>query len=165
VIFGMEYTFEVFKRTIEGEITIQMATLEQVTDLVFSRVMDVDLYGVGPDEFSWSYSSSSKVKAFPVDTATHVGNIVAPVPTMGTINGDQQFALVIEHGDSDGTGLADITEYQTAFTLIRGASSSVAAKDEVVRRLLIAGMTTWVVAVDQDPVNSTWAAFGVGLSE
>jgi hypothetical protein len=165
VIFGIEYLFDLYKRTLEGDITIQMGTTEQVTDLVFSRVMDVDLFGVGRDRFFWSFSPSSKVKAFAVDTATHVGNIVVPAQTLGDQTDDLQFALLIEHGDSNGTGLGDVTHYKTAFTLIHDLPTQDAAKDEAKRRLEMAGMTTWVIAVDRDQSSNTWAAFGVGLSE
>jgi hypothetical protein len=57
-----------------------------------------------------------------------------------------------------------VRHYKLGFTHIEGFSTPALAVQEAVRRLrLEAGAQTWVVAVDQDPVSLTFAAFGAGI--
>jgi hypothetical protein len=166
VVATHRYEMRVFSRTIQGDLALQMATDDQVTDLTYTRVFDADLYGPGSDDFFWGFNPADKLKAFAVDTNTNVGNVVVPAQPIGSASGDMQMVLMVEHGDSDGTGFADITHYKMGFTLVRGFATQADAANEAVRRLrLETGATTWVVATDQDLVGGTglWAAFGAGL--
>ncbi|MGQ0552493.1 MAG: hypothetical protein ACT4PU_04670 [Planctomycetota bacterium] len=165
VVVSHDYQLGLGSPTVHGEVVLQMATQEQVLGLTLSRVMDVDLFGTGPDEFSWSFDPSSSLRAFAVDLTAHVGNMTAPSQSVGTAVGDLQAALVIDHGDSDGSGFADVTHYRLASTLVRGFASPVLAQRDAVRRLQAELIDTWVVAVDQDPVTGLYAAFGIGLGD
>ena len=79
--------------------------------------------------------------------------------------GDYQMALVIDHGDVAGdSGFQETITYPAAFTLVSGFASETAAKDAAVAELEAEGMTTWVVAVDQDPASGLYTAFGAGLA-
>ncbi len=160
-----DYQLGIGSPTVHGEVVLQMATQEQVLGLTLSRVLDVDLFGTGPDEFSWSFDPQSPLQAFAVDLTAHVGSITPPSQSVGSAAGDMQAALVIDHGDSDGSGFADITHYRLASTLVRGFASPVLAQLEAVRRLRAELIDTWVVAVDQDPVTGLYAAFGIGLGD
>ncbi len=163
VAVAHEYEISVGALVIRGDIALQMATEQQVTGLRYTRVLDLDLFGVGADEFRWSFAPSSKIKAFAVDTSVHVGNLVTPPQAVGSAVGDLQAALLIEHGDSNGTGFADVTHYKSAFTLVKGFGTANQAHQDAVRRLREQGVTTWVVAIDQDPVTGQFSACGVGL--
>jgi hypothetical protein len=165
VVATHHYEMSLFGRTVRGDLALQMGTDKSITDLNYTRVFDVDLFGPGPDEFFWGFNPNDKLKAFAVDTSTNVGNVVVPAQPISAVSGqDMQMCLLIEHGDSNGTGFADITHYKTGFTLVRGFGSQADAANEAVRRLRYeAGATTWVVATDQDPMTNLWAAFGAGL--
>jgi len=165
VITTFQYTVSANARTVIGDIALQMGNHAQVSDLLFTRVMDVDLFGTGPDQFFWSFSPTSKLQAFAVDTATNVGNITPPAQPFGNATGDMQAAMVIKHGNSTGAGYSDITHYRTAFTLVKGFSTAQQALNNAVRNLRDAGIDTWVVAVDQDPATELFAAFGTGLGD
>jgi hypothetical protein len=164
VVATHHYELGVFARSLRGDLALQMGTDQSVTDLTYTRVFDVDLFGPGSDHFFWGFNPNDKLKAFAVDTSTNVGNVVVPAQAIGTATGDMQMVLLIDHGDSNGTGFADITHYKMGFTLMRGFATQTEAANEAVRRLrLETGATTWVVATDQDPVSGLWATFGAGL--
>jgi hypothetical protein len=165
VIATIEYTVSVGARTVIGDIALQMANHAQITDLLFSRVLDVDLFGTGSDQFFWSFSPTGALQAFAVDAATHVGNVVPPAQPFSNATGDLQAAMLIKHGNSSGAGYADITHYRTAFTLVKGYATAQQALNNAVRNLRDAGVDTWVVAVDQDPATNLYAAFGTGLGD
>jgi hypothetical protein len=165
VITTIQYTVSANARTVIGDIALQMANHAQISDLLFTRVMDIDLFGTGADQFFWSFNPTSKLQAFAVDTATNVGNVTPPAQPFGNATGDMQAAMVIKHGDSTGAGYSDITHYRTAFTLVKGFSTAQQALNNAVRNLRDAGIDTWVVAVDQDPKTGLFAAFGTGLGD
>jgi hypothetical protein len=154
------YTVSVGARTVLGDIELSDVAHGQATDTLFTRVTDVDLFGAGADQFFWSFSASSPLKAFAVDTATHVGNVVPPAVTFGNATGDMQAAVLVEAGD---LGVGQTLQVGTAFTLTGGFASATAALNDAVRRLREAGVDTWVVAVDLDPATGLYAAFGTGL--
>jgi hypothetical protein len=164
VVATHHYELSLFGRTVRGDIALQMATDESVTDLTYTRVFDLDIFGPGSDDFFWGFNPNDKVKAFAVDTTTNVGNVVVPAQSIGTATGDMQMVLMIDHGDSDGTGFADITHYKMGFTLQRGFPTKQDAANEAVRRLRFeTGATTWVVATDLDTATGLWSVFGAGL--
>ncbi|MED5330612.1 MAG: hypothetical protein VX916_04920 [Planctomycetota bacterium] len=161
----MEYELHRASRTIEGEITFDPTT--QTADLsnaLFTRVMDVDLFGRGDDTFWWTYDPASPVRAFPADTTVHVGNLTPPASSSGSMTGDLQAALVIRLGSDDGRG-GNEPEYKTAFSLESGLGTELEALRMVQGNLRAAGCTALVVATDQDPVTREWTAFGAGLGE
>jgi len=165
VITTIQYTVGVGARTMIGDIALQMGNHAQISDLVFTRVMDLDLFGTGADQFYWSFNPTSKLQAFAVDTETNVGNVTPPVQPFGNATGDMQAAMVIKHGNSTGAGYADITHYRTAFTVSKGFATSQQALNNAVRNLRDAAIDTWVVAVDVDPATGLYAAFGTGLGD
>ncbi|HTE06540.1 MAG TPA: hypothetical protein VK824_10110, partial [Planctomycetota bacterium] len=165
VIATMQYTVSAKARTVVGDIALQMGNHAQISDLLFTRVMDVDLFGTGSDQFFWSFSPTSKLQAFAVDTTVNVGNVTPPAQPFGNATGDMQAAVVIKHGNSTGAGYGDITHYRTAFSLVKGFATAQQALNNAVRNLREAGIDTWVVAVDADPDTGLFAAFGTGLGD
>jgi hypothetical protein len=151
----------------QGNVSLQIATDDKIDDLLYTRVMDVDLFDNGTDTFNWSFDPNSKVKAFAVDTSTNVGNVSVPAQSVAReVSVDRQFALLIDDGDTPANKFGEVHRYKVGFTHIEGFSTQQLALEEAVRRLrLEAGATTWVVAVDQDPVSLKFAAFGAGLAE
>ena len=163
VITTIEYKVPVGSNTVFGDIALEIPSPSRVSNLAWTRVTDIDLFGNGSDQFFWSFNPGGKLKAFAVDTNTHVGNVVVPAQSFGDDTGDLQAALVIEHGASAGAGGSDTTHYATAYTWVKGFATANAALNEAVRRLRLAGVETWVVAVDADPDSGLFAAFGTGL--
>lgn len=161
------YRLPIFDKTIQGDVSLQIATDDKIDDLLYTRVMDVDLFDNGTDTFNWSFDPNSKIKAFAVDLNTNVGNIVVPAQSVAREVGvDRQFALLIDDGDTPANKFGEVHRYKVGFTHIEGFSTQQLALEEAVRRLrLEAGATTWVVAVDQDPVSLKFAAFGAGLGQ
>jgi len=157
-----EYTMSVGSNTVVGEIDLSPATHGQISGLQFARVTDVDLFGVGPDQFFWSFNPASPIKAFAVDAATNVGNVTPPANPMGNTTGDMQAAVTIDGGNLQAP---QSLHYRTAFTYTKGFTSAVLALNDAVRRLRQAGVDTWVVAVDKDPQTGLFAAFGTGLGD
>ena len=161
------YTMPLFSKALKGDLALQIATDDQINDLVFSRVMDVDLFNNGKDTFNWSFDPNSRIKAFAVDPTKNVGNVVAPAQAVGReTDVDRQFALLIDNGDTPANSFGKTTHYKVGFTLIQGFATSPLALQEAVRRLRTeTGATTWVVAVDQDPVSQLYSAFGAGIGQ
>lgn len=155
-----EYTVSVGANTVAGLIELEPATAGSVRDLLFTRVTDVDLFGAGSDQFYWSFDGNSPLKAFAVGPGTNVGNVTVPGQPFGSATGDLQTAVVVE-----ASGLTGPLAVRTAFTWTTGFSSGTLALNDAVRRLRQAGVDTWVVAVDQDPVSGLWAAWGTGLGD
>jgi hypothetical protein len=156
------YTVSVGARTVLGDIELAEAMHGHVADALFTRVMDVDLFGAGSDQFYWSFDAGSALKAFAVDGATHVGNVVPPPVAFGNATGDMQSAVMIEAGD---LAVGQVLLVRTAFTWTEGFASAPLALNDAIRRLREAGVDTWVVAVDADPVTGLFAAFGTGLGD
>ncbi len=162
VLVDTSYKFSNGAKTLIGGLTLERTTPDPVENLKYTRVMDVDLFGTGADEFFWSFNPSDRVKAFAADAATNVGNVAVPAQAVGQATGDQQAVLLIEHGSSSGP-LPDFARYKSAFTYITGFTTSAKALNEAVRRLRHEGVRAWVVAVDADPATGLFAAFGAGL--
>jgi hypothetical protein len=162
VMAGFDYQWSVGSKTVVGEIDLTAALHGQVTGLKFARVMDVDLFGPGADQFFWSFNPQSPIKAFAVDAATNVGNITVPAVSFGNATADMQAAVVIDAGNLNGQQSA---HYRTAFTYTKGFATAVLALNDAVRLLRQAGVDTWVVAVDKDPTSGLYTAFGTGLGE
>ena len=161
------YRFPIFAKTLQGDVSLQIAVDDKIDDLRYTRVMNVDLFNDGTDTFNWSFDPNSKVKCFAVDTSTNVGNVTVPAqPSAREIGVDRQFALVIDDGDSPASSFGEVHRYKMGFVHVLGFSTQALALEEAVRRLrLEAGATTWVVAVDQDPISLQYAAFGAGPGE
>ena len=161
------YRLELFDHALRGDLALEIATDDAVNDLLFTRVMDVDLFDDGNDNVSWTFDPNGRVKVFPVDTTVNVGNVVVPALHVGDeTNVDRQFALWIDNGDTPAGSFGDVTRYKLGFTLIHGFASEVLAKQEAVRRLRFQTFAeAWVVAVDQDPVSGDWSAFGMGVGD
>jgi hypothetical protein len=161
------YTMSLFSKTLKGDLGLQIATDDAVNDLLFTRVMDVDLYDDGNDTFHWSFDPNSPVKAFAVDTATNVGNVVVPaLAAAREPDVDRQIAIVIDDGDTPANMFGETNHYKLGFTHIEGFANATLALQEAVRRLrLEAGADAWVVAIDQDPVSGLYGAFGAGVGD
>jgi hypothetical protein len=161
------YRLELFDRALKGDLSLEIATDDAVNDMLFTRVMDVDLFDNGGDNFSWTFDPNGHVKAFPVDTSVNVGNVVAPVLHTGNLTHvDRQFALWVDAGDTPAGSFGDVSRFKIGFTLVHGFSSELLAQQEAVRRLRFeTDAEAWVVAVDQDPVSGKWSAFGMGVND
>jgi len=162
-----KYTLPLFDRTLKGDLALQIATDDAITDLVYSRVMHVDLFEDGGDTFFWSFDPNSPVKAFAIPANQNVGNYVIPSqPVAREVDVDRQFAIVIDNGNKAAGSFGEVRDYKLGFTLIEGFSTAALAYQEAVRRLTLgAGATSWVVAVDQDPTTLMYAAFGAGVGQ
>ena len=132
-------------------------------NLVFTRVTDVDLFGVGADTFNWSFDPAASIKAFPVDTTANVSSVTPPGTSTGVMDGDMQLALLIDQGTmQSGVGAS----YKMGITYVSGYDTQFDAVKDAQRNLTIGvGVTTWAVASDQDPDTGLWAAYGMGLGE
>ena len=161
------YQLELFDQALVGELTLEIATEDAVNDMLFTRVMDVDLFDDGTDNFSWAFDPNARIKAFAVDTTTNVGNVTVPASSVGQeTNVDRQFALWIDDGDTPAGSFGFSNTYKIGFTHIEGFATEAIAVQEAVRRLRFQTLAeTWVVAVDQDPVSGKWAAFGAGIGD
>lgn len=163
-----EYTWSLGSDTLKGEITIRVPLLQNIDDVVYERVIDVNLFGETDNEFHWSFDDDADVQCFAVDTATTVGGIPLPVDEVaGPVAGNQQFALRIDHGTGglEVDGRFGFTRYPAAFTMVLGFGSAADAKAAAQKTLERCGMSTWVIAVEQDPDTGDFGAFGVGLGE
>ncbi|HZL99167.1 MAG TPA: hypothetical protein VFD43_02850, partial [Planctomycetota bacterium] len=158
------YTLPLFDDLLTGELALQIATDDQVNNMLFTRVTHVDLFDDGTDTFSWSFDPLSNVKAFAVPVTQNVGNLVVPTQfAAAEADVDRQFALWIDKGDTPAGSFGASTEYLVAYTLVEGYPTEDHALQAAVRNLRFeAGAETWVVAVDLDPATLTFAAFGVG---
>ena len=158
---GVTLTYEVPRSspTASGTITLQKTGSSDITNLTFTRVLDVDLFGTGADTFHWTFDPASPIKAFPVDVASNVSNAIRPGASSGSQTDDLQSALSIDHGDGPQA------TYLTGFTYVRGHATEMDALMDAQRRLREIGLTTMVVAVDVDPDTGLYAAFGTGLGQ
>lgn len=162
------YAWSLGSQTLMGSLKLQVPVLQDVSDVLFTRVMDVDLFGEGADRFYWHFDPNAKAKCFAVDLATNVGSVPVPASSSaGPVASDLQAALRIDHGD-EGESLnkrAYESIYPTAFTLVNEQATELAAHDAAVANLQALGLTTWVIGVDQDPDSGTWCAFGIGMTD
>ena len=161
------YAWSVGSQTLTGFLKLQVPALQDVSDVLYTRVLDVDLFGEGADRFYWHFDPNAKAKCFAVDLLTNVGSVPVPASSSaGPVASDLQAALRIDHGDEGDTLLnrAFETEYPTAFTLVNEQVSEQAAHDAAVANLQGLGLTTWVISVDQpaampalpDPTTVAW---------
>ncbi len=165
VVIRNEYQIGLNQRAVDGSVMVQMVSKARLRDVLYERVMDVDLFGTGPDNFFWKFASDAKVKAFAVGIDEGVGNLTEPVQTESNAVGDMQFALVIEHGDGNASSFNQTVTYPAAFTLVSQFVSEVDAVDSAMQNLNTLGMETWVIAVDRDPDTMLYSAFGAGLAD
>ena len=156
------YEVPVASKTMVGKIDLHSASQTNLLHLLFTRVTDVDLFGVGTDEFFWSFNPNSSMQAFAVDAATNVGNVVAPAVPFGSASGDLQAAVLIK-GGTLAAGQSILA--RTAFNYTKGFATATLALNDCVRSLREVGIDTWVVAVDKDPTTGLYAAFGTGLGD
>lgn len=161
VLLRMDYTIGDSQTTVDGLLVLRRSSSAEISDVLYQRVMDVDLFGTGDDTFYYSFDASGLVKAFPVDTKTVVGGAAAPSETQGVITGDMQFALEAQGAPLSGPGSA--RAYGLGFTLVKEFSSEADAVAGAVANLTAHGHTTWIVAVDVDPVTGLFSAFGAGM--
>lgn len=162
---SVEHDFKIGRteRFFDTDLTLRNGSGGMADNLVYARVSDVDLFGVGADNFTWSFDPASSIKAFPVDTAANVGNLTPPGSSSGTMTGDMQLALLIDQGSMP-AGIG--AQYKLGFTYVTGEATEADAIQEAQRNLTIGvGVTTWVIATDQDPDTGTWAAYGAGLGD
>lgn len=171
VLVTTEYTLGLDDTVLNGTIELKSATTSRVLDLVFTRLMDVDLFGsadpgsTSDDHFFWHFDPAGVVKAFAAPAGENVNSITEPAQGDDDDTGDFQVALVIENGDIGGGGGVQGTEiYGAAFTLVSGLLSEAQARQLAEDNLVESGAETWVIAVDQDPSTpGLFTAFGAGL--
>jgi len=156
----IDYHISVGDSTVVGQIDLSPFTHAQISDLFFTRVSDVSLFGAGADQFFWSFNPQSSMKAFAVDGLTNVGNVVAPAQPFGNATGDLQMALTIDAGS---LLVPQVFSARTGATYVKGFATAMDALNNAVRLLRDIGVDTWVVAVDVDPDTGLFAAFGTGL--
>lgn len=164
---SVEHDFKIGRseRFFDTDLTLRNGTSGgQAENLVYTRVADIDLFGVGADNFAWTFDPAASIKAFPVDTSATVGNVTPPASSTGTMVGDMQLALLIDQGSMPPGGVG--AQYKLGFTYVTGEATEFDALEEAQRNLTIGvGVTTWVIATDQDPDTGLWAAYGAGLGE
>ncbi len=163
-----EYRWSNGQRIVKGEITVRVPRQQNIDDVVYERLIDINLFGSTDNQFYWSFDPSSNIQAFAVDAGTTVGGIPQPIDSeAGPVTDDLQMALVIDHGTGglEVDGRFDLTRYPAAFAMVQGHASASDAKDAVEQLLERCGMETWVIAVDQDRDTGDWGAFGAGLGE
>jgi hypothetical protein len=138
-----------------------------MTQVAFNRLIDINLFGKGPDTFTWEFDRTTKTKVFAIDKAAEIGDLTTPASSGGPITGDLQAALVIDHGRGGDipNGRFLETHYPVAFTLVVGFATEAGARAAAESNLLQRGMTSWVIATDADPESGLYAAFGIGLSD
>ena len=161
------YEWSVDSATLNGAVTIGLADYLDFTEVVFDRLLDIDLFGEGDDSFSWSFDPAARAKAYAVGTDAEIGSLPQPARMGGPVTDDLQAALVIDHGQGgdvqDGRFL--FTSYPLAFTLVCDYATEAEARQAAIDNLTARGMDTWVVAVDADPETGLYAAFGAGLGQ
>ncbi len=162
---SVEQDFKVGRseRFFDTDLTLRNSTGGTASNLVYTRVSDIDLFGVGADTFNWSFDPAASIKAFPVSTAANVSGITPPATPTGSMVGDMQLALLIDQGAMQaGVG----AQYKMGFAYVTGRATQFDAVQDAQRDLTIGvGCTTYVVASDQDPDTGLWSAYGAGLGE
>ena len=100
------------------------------------------------------------------DTVKILSGVFADEASGRQVTTGTPIALLIDNGDTPANSFGKTTHYKVGFTLIQGFATSTLALQEAVRRLRTeTGATTWVVAVDQDPVSQLYSAFGAGIGQ
>ena len=162
VLVRVDYTVGVNQTSVDGLLVMRRnAGSGEIGDILYQRVMDVDLFGTGDDTFYYSFDANDQVRAFPVDTTGVVGDLTAPATSQGVLTGDLQFALEAEGAPLEGG--PSPRAYGLTFTLVKEFSSEADAVAAAVANLTVKDATTWVVAVDADPTTGLFTAFGAGL--
>lgn len=166
-----EYDLGLTEETVAATFQFKIEATARIFDMTFVRTLDADLFGVGSDRFFSSFDPESPIQAFAVEATENVNTIATQLDPGGSgpalpddSEGDYQMALVIDHGDILGTsGFQETLVYPGAFTLVSGYASAEQARDVAIANLQDEGMTTWVIATDDDPESGTFSAFGAGL--
>lgn len=172
VIVTTEYTLGLNQNVLNGTVELKAATTARVLDLMFSRLMDVDLFGTADpgstsdDHFFWHFDPQAAVKAFAVPAGENVSTYTEPSQGDDDVTGDYQVALIIDNGDvGGGGGMQETMTYSVSFTLISNFLSEEGARQAAVDDLTAAGIESWVVVVDEDPASpGLFTAFGAGLA-
>jgi len=162
---GLGYQVELSQSVVRGNIVLTVATEDRIQDIVFRRLIDVDLFGVGADTFYWSYRPGCDWLVYPVEVTDSLDDPVAPPERDGQVTGDRQVALVGNAGSVvGGTVHAPvIRRFPVAFTLVDQFVNELDAVQSAVQNLIASGSETWTVAVDVDPSTGLHTAFGVGM--
>jgi len=169
------YRLSVNAETVKSVLALETLVSNRVFDIKYARIMDVDLFGTGPDHFFWKFDALAPARCFPVEASVNVGDYLDDVPPatggggggqpsqgVGDDTGDFQMAMIIDHGDLDPTGgFQQSLLYPAAYTMVTGQSEA-DAKAAAQANLEAAGMRTWCIAVDDDG-GSLFVAYGVGL--
>lgn len=165
VVLTQQYKVGLNQRTVKGELGMKVATDHDLAALTYERVLDVDLFGEGPDTFIYRFDPAHPAKVFPVDTNVGVGGLAGAVPAQdaGTVDGDKQVAILVQYDDQPAGTFEDLAILHTAFVLVSEFALESSAIEQATQNLFAAGMRSWVIAVDKDPDSGLYTAFGVGV--
>jgi hypothetical protein len=162
-----EYRVALNQSVVDGTVAFRLATTDLLLGVFYSRLLDVDLFGSGPDTFFWSLGAPGDVSVFPTELNSRLSIPNPPASAQGSVTGDRQVAMVIPAGTLAGGSPAAplLVRYSMAFTLVSGFASEQEAVQAAQQNLLASDMQTWTIAVDVDPGTGLHTAFGTGLSE
>ena len=160
------YTVGVNQNLVMGEVRIRNQTGIRPRNVMFTRVMDVNLFGPGTDKFYWLFEPTNVVKVYPVALTENVGTIEPPAEATGNETDDLQIALqVIVRVNTAASSGGLVTVYPCAYNYVVDWADEFGAVQAVGQSLSTVGMTTYCIAVDQDPETGRYSAFGVGLGQ
>lgn len=161
------YNIQLSQSTLGGTLRITVNTQDRIEDIVYRRLMDVDLFGVGDDTFYWSFGQSDEWMVYPAELTASLETLEAPPASSGQVTGDRQVALVAGLGTISGASFQNpiTVRVPVAFTLVDQFVNELDAVQSAVQNLLATDADAWTVAVDADPSTGLYMAFGVGLGE
>ena len=162
-----DLTWSVDSATLNGIVNVMLNPDKGIEGIVFNRLIDINLFGEGPDTFTWVYDRQAKTRIFAVDKAAEIGSLPTRPSPGGPVTADLQAALVINHGSGGDipNGRFVETHYPVAYTLVTGFATELDARAAAESNLMQRGLTAWVIATDADPDSGLYAAFGIGLSD
>jgi len=163
----LDALIETAQSTLEGTISLVVTSDKRIHDIVFTRLLDPDLFGVGADTFYWSYRPGCEWAVYPTGLDARLEDPQEPATASGSITADQQVAMVLRAGPvGGGTTLTRETfRFPMAFTLIDDFVSEQDAVQSAIQNLRAVDAETWTIAVDRDPDTGLHTAFGVGLGK
>lgn len=167
VTLGLTYQVALNQSVVNGVIDLGVHANDRLVELVFRRLLDVDLFGVGPDTFYWQFDPNDAWQVFPVEVTDALLDVVPPASGSGQVLGDRQVAMVIKAGNIPAASSQNPVHlrYPMAFTLVSEFGTEVEAAQAAFQNLTASDVTTWTIAVDVDPDTGLYLAFGVGLGD
>ncbi|MDG2149230.1 MAG: hypothetical protein P8N09_06880 [Planctomycetota bacterium] len=162
-----QYTVQLWQTVLKSNLIFTVANEDRIRDIVYRRLMDVDLFDVSEDTFYWSFDPDGDWLVYPTEVTESLDDPAAPATSTGQVTGDRQVAIVAKAGSIFGAS-ADRpvnVAFPVSFTLIDEFVSELDAVQSAVQNLISSDAESWTVAVDQDPATGLYMAFGIGLGE